>query len=268
VPDADDDLAAELRALGRDLTTPALPDLREAVRARLTEPPARPAAARRSLAPRRPAAPRWSLAPRRPAARWLVAAAAAVLAGIVLLVPPARTAAAAAAVAVLNFAGIVIDGEPGAAPPPATPSPLPGSRTVPLDEARRLAAFTVAVPARLGPPESVEIADPDQTGAPRVVTLLYRDGALRLDQFDGRLDFAFAKKSAASGLIWTDVGGADALWLPAPHPIAYIGRDGVTRTETARLAGATLVWQGTGVTYRLEGRLTQDEAMAIAGSVG
>lgn len=37
---------------------------------------------------------------------------------------------------------------------------------------------------------------------------------------------------------------------------------------TARLAGATLIWQRADVTYRLDGRLTVDEAPAIAGSVG
>jgi hypothetical protein len=52
-----------------------------------------------------------------------------------------------------------------------------------------------------------------------------------------------------------------------PHPVTRVGRDGVPRTETARLAGPTLVWATDTVTYRLEGITTLEEAIAVAGSV-
>jgi hypothetical protein len=242
-----DDLVRELRELAENLKTQPT-DVRAAVRDRLAANPV----------PGRFA--------RRPVRRWWPAAAAILVAAALLLVPPVRGAAAEAAAAVLRFAGIVVDTTPGAAPT-ASPGPLPSPGTVTLDEARRRAAFPIGVPAELGPPERVETADPAPGGAPRVVTLLYRDGAIRLDQFDGGLDPFFLKKLFVQGMSWTDVNGLRALWIPGPHTVAYVGRDGRTRTETARLAGATLIWQRGAVTLRLEGDLTEDEALRIARSV-
>jgi hypothetical protein len=239
----DDDLVRELRALGAHLITPPAPDLRAAVRRQISTP------GRREL-------------PR----RWLAAAAAVLIAVLVAVVPPARTAVAEAATAVLRFAGIELDSGPADETLPATPSPLPGARTTTLDQARRLARFRIAVPARLGEPESVEVADPDATGAPRVVTLLYRRGTIRLDEFDGRYEPYFAKRIAAAGVVFTSVGDEMAAWVPAPHPVSYIDRDGVRREQTARLAGSTLIWQSPGGAYRLEGVATIEEATGIASS--
>jgi hypothetical protein len=145
---------------------------------------------------------------------------------------------------------------------------MPAVRTTTLDEARRLARFRVSVPARLGDPEAVQLADPDPTGAPRVVTLLYRNGTVRLDQFDGRLEPYFAKQVQAPGLVWTEVNDGPAVWVPTAHPVTYIDRDGVRREETARLAGSTLIWENMSGSYRLEGAATAEEAIAIAASTG
>ncbi|HET6531868.1 MAG TPA: hypothetical protein VFH03_14860 [Actinoplanes sp.] len=239
----DDDLARELRELGAVLVTPPPPDLRDAVRHRLA-------------AGVRPELPR----------RWLAAAAVVLVAVLIAVVPPARTAVAEAATALLRFAGVEL-GDGGADRAlPASPSPLPSVRTTTLDEARRLARFRVTVPARLGEPEAVQLADPDATGAPRVVTLLYRNGTVRLDQFDGRLEPYFAKQVRGAGLVWTEVNDGPAVWVATAHPVAYIDRDGVRREETARLAGSTLIWENTSGSYRLEGAGTVEEAVAIAAS--
>jgi hypothetical protein len=243
VPDPrDDDLARELRDLGPWLVTPAPPDLRAPVRERLA------------------AGARW------PSRRWLAAAAAVLLALVIAVVPQTRIAVAHAATALLRFAGIELDSAPRSGSLPTTPSPLPSTRLATLDEARRQARFTIDVPARLGPPESVQLADPDATGAPRVVTLLYRGGTVRLDEFDGKLEPYFAKKIDAAGMVWANVHGQPAVWIPTPHSVTYIDRHGVRHEETARLAGATLIWQGATITYRLEGQLTAEEALAIARS--
>jgi hypothetical protein len=243
VPDLrDDDLARELRDLGTVLVTPPPPDLRDAVRQRLA-------------AGVRPELPR----------RWLAAAAALVLAVLIAVVPPARTAVAEAATALLRFAGVELDSGADRALP-ASPSPLPSVRTTTLDEARRLARFRVTVPARLGEPETVQLADPDSTGAPRVVTLLYRNGTIRLDQFDGRLEPYFAKQVRGAGLVWMEVGDGPAVWVAEPHPVTYIDRDNVRQVATARLAGSTLIWENSAGSYRLEGAKTVEEAVAIAAS--
>jgi hypothetical protein len=248
VPDDLDDLAAELRALAAHLDVPEPADQRAAVRARL----ARPAVTR--PAPARPRVRRWILAG--------VAALIAVVAGVT----PARAAVVDAVGGLLRIAGIEVRREPAPRGLPTQPSALPSTRTDSLDAARRAALFPVRVPATLGAPEQVQLSDPDPAGAPRVVTLTYRGGTVRLDEFDGGVTPSFFK-SAPDGR-WTEVGTSQGVWLPEPHPVTYVGRDGVERTETARLAGPTLIWSDGQVTYRLEGLKDLEEARAIALSLG
>ncbi|WIM94163.1 hypothetical protein ACTOB_006164 [Actinoplanes oblitus] len=127
------------------------------------------------------------------------------------------------------------------------------------------ATFPVAVPAKVGSPDRVLIADPDKNGAPRVVTLVYRGGTVRFDQFDGMVDPVFLK-TAPDGQ-WVEGVGDVAVRLTAPHPITYVDEGGVTRTETARLAGPALIGSSRTVTYRLEGFATLEEASEVARSV-
>jgi hypothetical protein len=208
---------------------------------------------------------RWWLS-RTPRRRWRAVAAAVAVALLVAVLPPARAAVGHAVTGLLNFAGVrVTHGQPA---PAASPSPLPSIRSAALDEARRVAHFPVGVPTRLGVPDDVQLADPGPDGAPRVVTLLYRGGAVRLDEFDGRLDQLFLKTQADPGLQWVEIQGKAGMWFPTPHALEYIDRQGTTHHETARLAGPTLVWTDGTVTYRLEGLATLEEAHAVASSVG
>jgi hypothetical protein len=252
VNSSEDLLAAELRDLGRRLDIPEAPDVRSAVLDRL-------AAAPPDVAPGR----RFAFTRRR-VRRWLVAAASAVLVCALVALSPARVAVADAVDGLLRFAGIEIRPERGRVDLPA-PSPVPSVRQVGLDEARRLAKFPVRVPDQLGEPERVDVADPAPDGAPRVVSLFYRGGTIRLDEFDGRFEPVFMKQ--APNAEWVDVDGYPAVWLPAPHPVTYVDRTGVRRVASARLAGPTLIWtDGTG-SFRLEGVATRDEAQQIAESL-
>ncbi|EEP71137.1 hypothetical protein MCAG_01464 [Micromonospora sp. ATCC 39149] len=244
-----DDLERELRELSRWLETPSPPDVTAQVRARLTAVTASAPAVRKR---------RW---------RWRYAVAATLAALLVAVLPPGRTALADAAAGLLRFAGITISTSPTPVLPAGSPSPLPAQRAAGLDEAQRAVRFPIRVPAKLGPPEQVLVADPDGAGNHRVATLLYRRGALRLDAFDGQLDPVFFKEAGGPGAEWTQVGGRQAVWIGGPHSVSYMDRDGVVRQESARLAGATLVWEGAGVTYRLEGELTMAEAVEIAASL-
>jgi hypothetical protein len=63
------------------------------------------------------------------------------------------------------------------------------------------------------------------------------------------------------------VSGGPAVWVDRPHPVLYTDRDGRLRQEGARLAGSTLIWEKDGVTYRVEGDLTEHQAIAIAESL-
>ncbi|WNM39739.1 hypothetical protein RMN56_32355 [Micromonospora halotolerans] len=237
-----DDLERELRDLATWLETPEAPDVTARVRARL----AAPARRRR----------RWRY--------WLAAALAAL---IVALLPPGRAAIADAVTGLLRFSGIVIETTPAPAPHTGTPSPLPAQRPASLVEAQRHVRFPIRVPVELGEPEQVLVADPDGAGAYRVVTLLYRGGALRLDAFDGQLDPVFHKQISGPGVEWVQVDGDFAVWIGGPHELAYVDRTGTVRVETARLAAATLIWEDAGVSYRLEGDLRRDEATGIAASL-
>ncbi|MFY1615549.1 hypothetical protein [Micromonospora sp. WMMD736] len=237
-----DDLEAELRELGGWLETPAAPDVTARVHDRLVG-----------------RVPGWR--------RWRAVAAAALVALVVAVLPPTRAAVADALGEVLRFAGVGIVTSSTSSPPGDEPSPLPSLRTVGLDEARRAVRFPVRVPAALGPPERVSVADPDGTGACRVATLLYDGGNLRLDAFDGRLDLTFHKRTSRPGAEWTQVDGDFAVWVDGPHVLSYVDRSGQIRRETARLAASTLIWEQAGVTYRLEGARTMAEALEIAQSL-
>ncbi|PZG01744.1 hypothetical protein [Micromonospora deserti] len=237
-----DDLERELHDLSAWLETPEAPDVTARVRTRL----AAPARIRR---------------------RWRYYVAAALVALLVALLPPGRAAVADAVTGLLRFAGIVIATSPAPAPPTGTPSPLPSQRPAALDEAQRKVRFPIRLPAKLGQPEQVLVADVDDTGTYRVVTLLYRGGALRVDAFDGHLDPVFQKQASGPGADWVQVNDDVAVWIGGPHGLTYVDRSGQTRVETARLAASTLIWQDAGVSYRLEGDITKLEAIDIASSL-
>ncbi|GAA2854966.1 hypothetical protein Acy02nite_73440 [Actinoplanes cyaneus] len=233
-----DALIEELRELGRAYAVPEAADQRQAVRRRLARP-----------------------ARRRPRARFYLSAIVAALVVAVAVISPARAAVVGA---FRRIAGIELRQETARETLPATPSPIPSIRDADLAEARRVAPFPVTSPAVLGSPDRVLLADLDTTGAPRVVSLVYLGGTVRFDQFDGTLEPAFLK--TAPNAEWVTLGDG-AIWLPMPHPVTYVGRDGVARTETAHLAGPTLIWATGSVTYRLEGLTTLEDAMEVARSV-
>ncbi|WP_430502241.1 hypothetical protein ACQRWP_11635 [Micromonospora trifolii] len=236
------DLERELRDLSAWLDTPDPPDVTARVRVRLSTP-----------------------APRR--RRWRSLAAAALVTLLVAVLPPTRAAIADVVTGLLRFAGVSIATSPAPTPPGGTAAPLPGQRAVALDEAQRAVRFPIRLPAMLGPPEQVLVADPDATGRYRVATLLYDGGALRVDAFDGHLDLAFHKEVTPPGADWVQVNGDFAVWVDGPHVLSYVDRAGGIRQETARLAASTLIWQDNDVSYRLEGTFTKAEAIEIAHSV-
>jgi len=64
------------------------------------------------------------------------------------------------------------------------------------------------------------------------------------------------------------VNGRDGAWISgAPHELGYIDPNGQFRNETVRRAGNVLVWEQDGVTYRVEGLESKDDALAVAASL-
>jgi hypothetical protein len=236
-------LEAALRDLGTRLDVPEPPDLTTAVLSRLDE---------------RPRA-RW-----RPVHRVIAAAVAAAIAlATAMVVSPAVRAAV---YDLLRIGGVEIhENEPApVSPVPSVDPPLPGEHDVSLDEAREAADFPLLLPKDLGPPATVRLIDDA-----RVVSMAFGSahGQIRVDQFDGGLDPMFAKFAMADDVHHITLSGKPAYWVEKPHIVIYTDRDGNLRQESARLAGSTLIWEKNGITYRVEGTLTERQAIAIAESL-
>lgn len=241
---------AELRQLGCELDVPAAADPTGAVRRRLTV-----AAARQARGTARPGP--WRLARRTALA---MAAVLAVLVTFLVATPQGRAVISH----VLRFEGIELRQGPG--PAPRRHPRLPGERRMPLAAARRHVSFPILVPAALGRPDQVVVSDRG-----RVVTLSYRRaryGQLRLDEFAGHLDPVYFQKFVHfSNVTQVTVDGARALWVRGPQVLVYIGRDGrETAASPSLTTGNTLIWGHGQVALRLAGRLSEDQALAIARS--
>lgn len=165
-----------------------------------------------------------------------------------MAVPDARTA-------VLRFLGIK-----GATVirvdelPPATSEPHELGEPVTLAEAERVAGFRPLLPA-LGPPDEVRI----DRFSPSFVILLYGEPVrLRMLQFVGGAIEKLA--SVEQPVERVSVNGEPGIWVEGRHVVT--GPIGLPR-----LAGSALLWEQDGLTLRLEGPLTKDEALGIARDV-
>ena len=199
--------------------------------------------------------------------RLVLALAVIALAALVatLAIPDARSA-------LLRFLQIggarieLVDELPVVSPSPAELELMLGQR-VSLDEARRSASF-----------ELLELHDePDAVylGDRGTVWFLYgRPDAVRLlvaQTPEHEIDEPFIlKKLAASGtsIEPATVRGQRAYFLSGePHVVMLLDEFGVMYPESTRLARDVLVWAENGRTIRLEGDLTNADALEIADSL-
>jgi hypothetical protein len=221
-----DDLPEELRALGRLVPADPRPGLAGRVLASVADRPRRRFALRPALA---------------------VLAALLALAGIALAAPPVRAAIRHV------FGGVEI--QRGPAPSPVPSPELPGVQVTDLAGAARIVGFPVIVPASLGVPDRVTVADG------RVVTLTF--GPVRLDEFARDLGVMW-EKYAAMAATRTTVNGDPALWFAGPVVLEYVDAHGVSHPESARETSDTLVWIHGRTTLRLDGFHTEAAAVAAA----
>jgi len=64
------------------------------------------------------------------------------------------------------------------------------------------------------------------------------------------------------------VNDHDGLWIAgAPHVVTYFDSQGRGQARNLRVAGNTLVWAYGSVTLRIEGPLTQAQALSLASSI-
>jgi hypothetical protein len=193
---------------------------------------------------------------------WLLAAALLVVAlAAAVAAPGARTSF----LDWLRIGGVGI--ERRELPPAAVvrAGPLPG-RPVSLAEARSVASFPVLVPDELGAPDVVLLqSDPDvmvtlvygSAEKPRLILSQWRSEALR-----------FLKILPYSARVQR-IGTPDApsFWIPEAHSVLYQRIGGGGHEEPFRLSAPALVWVRGDLTYRLEGRLSRDEALELARSL-
>ena len=228
------DLDQQLRDLGAQLAFPSTPALAPAVRARIRRERARL---------------RW---------RFALATAAAVLlalAATLALVPDARRAVAG----FLGLPGFQVQKVRVLPSPPL----VRGAKPVTVDEARRLAGFTLLIP---GPPERVRAAAFDGTPPGGEVELDLAAGAV-ITEVTGTVDAGFfGKMIGPNGQVTeVDVGGSKGYWFSGDlHAFFYMDGSGQFRTDILRLSRDTLVFERKGVLVRIEGARDQPDALRIA----
>jgi hypothetical protein len=231
------------------------------------------------LAARGPVVPRpgglAGLLPRRPLRRAIVLALVAVLA----------IAVVAGAIGI-GLPGLrIILGGPMPSTPVATLRPSAGlgsslglGSAVTLDEARTAVGFELRLPSdpAIGPPDAVYLAGDDR------VALVWRPSAalpdaegdgigLLVTAIDGRVSEGYIEKILQEGTVVEriSVGGARGLWIEGPpHFFQYVDPSGQDVEDTHRPAGDTLAWTIEGVTYRMEGSVGRDAAIALAETFG
>jgi len=167
------------------------------------------------------------------------------------------------------------------------PSPLPSMAVGPglgepttLAEARSTVTFSLSVPGlpELGNPDLVYLAEPPKGGA---VTLLYRERngfaadpdtniGLIVTQFRANIGPDVFEKLINSGVRVTpaEVHGLAAWWVAGgDHFFFYRDDQGRIVASTLRLASDTLIWEERGVTYRVEGAPSVEDAIRVAESL-
>jgi len=235
----DEQLAEELRALGRSAAVPPVADgLATTVLERIADLPVR-----RTFA--QVVRSRW---------RALLAGLLVVL-GVSALVEPVRATVADW----LGLGGVVVQQVPSG--PTTAPQP-PDASGSSLAEASKLAGFTPVVPAELGTPDGVEVS-----ADRRIVAMSWRTsgGTVRLEQFVGQVSMMYIKR-VYDQVEFLQVDGRDAFWFKSPHELVFVDKQGIEQTAQARPAGPTLVWQYDDLTFRLEGIPDKTRATAIATS--
>ena len=63
------------------------------------------------------------------------------------------------------------------------------------------------------------------------------------------------------------VRGRPGLWIAEPHAIGFVDRSGHFISDTVRRSGPVLMWERGGVTYRIEGLRSLEDAQAVAATL-
>jgi hypothetical protein len=227
------ELEHDLRDIGRHLAWPSEPDLVRPVRQRLGEAPRRRFVRRRATV--------------------LALAVLVVAVGAAFAVPSARTA-------ILRF--FHIGGETivrvDTLPNAPHRSPIAGlAGPMSLEDAAKRAGFNPILPPKHGGIYAQDGLLVTYIGPRTVLT-------------EARSDLGVMKKVASpqTRIEPVRVNDHDGLWIQgAPHVVFYFDSQGRGQLKHLRVAGNVLVWAHGSVTLRIEGPLTQAQALSLASSI-
>lgn len=239
----DDRLDFELHALAADVVFPPTPDLRGRAADRLVAPPRR-----------------W----------WWPAAGRGPRAVVLALLATLLLAATATAL-VLVLPGLRITTVP------VLPSAEPLAARLALGEPIGPETVGAGVPVALGAPDEAYVVGdyevlslvyaakdelPDMTGSGIGLLVQVIDGALDRDQVEKLV------AETGTNVARVEVNGDAGYWIDGlPHLIRYTDAAGDERSQRTHLVGNTLVWEHSGVLYRIESGLGLDETLRIAESI-
>ncbi len=151
--------------------------------------------------------------------------------------------------------------------PGAPPAYLPGE-VVTLAEAKEAVNYPIRLLPTDDPPARVLL---DRSVPGGVVTIAWCcRPRLVLTQLVGTETLQFVRKLAGPTTTITPVtvDGERGYWIAgAPHIVLFVDRDGGFHSARSRLAGNVLLWTNDGITFRLEGRIGRDRALALAGEL-
>jgi hypothetical protein len=128
-----------------------------------------------------------------------------------------------------------------------------------LAEAERRVHDRVLLPPGERPQRAFVLADAMVT-----VVLHYRGQTVLLSEFPSFGPGSLTKLVATEQRVEpARVNRANALWIEGQHAFAYYGLRGF-ETAPVRVRGNVLLWTRAGLTLRLEGALTKDDALELA----
>ena len=140
---------------------------------------------------------------------------------------------------------------------------------LPLEEAQERVAFTIQQPETKqgGPVERVFV---DESVLGGLVTIVWPpEPRVILQQFEGwALPYVYKIAGPGTVIENVEIRGAPGVWIEgAPHYVIFATQDSETHERETRLGGNVLIWERNGITYRLEGDVTKQQALAIANGV-
>jgi hypothetical protein len=238
------ELETSLRDLGRELSLPSEPDLVPGVVQRLHRAPGG-----------------W------PQRRSLLVALALVLLAVAIAfaVPPARSA-------ILRFFHLgAVSIERVDTLPPARQRPYAAGLGPTVDRvaAERRIGFELLLPPLAGaPPKRVYAPGGELMATVLNVPVDGRRKPVLLVEIPGN-DLGMAKKIVQKQTLIAPVSveGRSGLWIRGPHVVAFVGNSSGIHTPVSRVSGSALIWLRGDLTLRLEGDLTEEQALRLAHTI-